>query len=239
MNDRCDAPPARCLAVWLTVTAGVAGAGWLLTPDLVGLAHAAGAGGLASQPFTRLLEWSCALAAALATSWLWLVTGVVALHAARGARAEPLRGVPTPVRRLLLTACGVALTGGLTSTALASPSLATPGALHRDRTGATAAALLQGLPLPDRPTGGLPGGGRITSATAHPPGPARVGGQVTVRVGDSLWRIAERTLPPDSSDAAVEACWQRIYALNRAVIGSDPDLVRPGTTLRLPRPLNR
>ena len=48
-----------------------------------------------------------------------------------------------------------------------------------------------------------------------------------MKVGDSLWRIAARSLPPGTDDAEIERTWQRWYAANRAVIGDDPALLHP------------
>lgn len=54
-----------------------------------------------------------------------------------------------------------------------------------------------------------------------------------VRPGDTLWSIAERRMP-GAAPTEIDAGWRRIHRANRAVIGSDPDLIIPGTTLRLP-----
>ncbi len=213
MNDRSGSSALRCLAVWLAVTAASAGLAWFLLPDLVDAQRAASSADLAAQPFERLLEWWCATVALAGAGWLWLASTLVTLEARRG-RVGPVPGVPAPLRRLLLLACGVALGGGL-----ASPALATPGALHQDHTGTAAAALVQGLPLPDRATGALPGGARITRPGR--PVPAAV---VLVRPGDTLWDLAGQS-----------PAWHRIYELNRDRIGPDPDLIRPGQRLRLPR----
>lgn len=54
-----------------------------------------------------------------------------------------------------------------------------------------------------------------------------------VRSGDSLWTIAARHL--QSSDSTkIAAEWHRIYNLNKSAIGTNPDLIYPGTTLTLP-----
>lgn len=53
-----------------------------------------------------------------------------------------------------------------------------------------------------------------------------------VRPGDSLWSIAERHMP-GAEPTEIDAGWRRIHRANRAVIGPDPDLIIPGTTLRL------
>ncbi|MSY84677.1 MAG: LysM peptidoglycan-binding domain-containing protein [Actinobacteria bacterium] len=63
--------------------------------------------------------------------------------------------------------------------------------------------------------------------------------QVTVRPGDSLWRIAETTLREmglPAGEADVAAYWPRIHDANRALVGPDPHLVRPGVPLVLPAP---
>lgn len=73
----------------------------------------------------------------------------------------------------------------------------------------SAVSAVAGLPLPERP-----------EAPAEQVRPV-----VTVRPGDSLWSIA-----------AEHGCtWTALYAANRAVVGTDPDLIRPGAVLRLPR----
>lgn len=54
-----------------------------------------------------------------------------------------------------------------------------------------------------------------------------------VRSGDSLWTIAARHLQ-SSDPTKISAEWHRIYNLNKSVIGINPDLIYPGTTLTLP-----
>ena len=215
MSERVAGARLRCFAVWLGATAVLGALACLLLPDLAAAHQALAPAGLAGQPFERLLEWLCAGVAAVGAAWLWLVTTLVTLEAARGGATRPVRGVPAPLRRLVLAACGVALTGGL-----ATPALATPGELHEDHAGAVHASLVQGLPLPDRAIGALPGGGRMSR-----PGPAPSVPVVVVRVGDTLWDLAGES-----------PAWHRIYELNRDVIGPDPDLIRPGQRLRLTRP---
>ncbi|GAA2146059.1 LysM peptidoglycan-binding domain-containing protein [Nocardioides koreensis] len=205
----------RCLAVWLGATAVLGALACLLLPDVVAAHHAVTGRGVTGQPFERLLEWSCAGVAAVGASWLWILTTLVTVEAARGEGRRPVRGVPAPLRRLVLAACGVALTGGL-----AAPALATPGEMHQDHAGAVSVSPVQGLPLPDRATGAVPGGGRMSR-----PGPAPSTPLMVVRVGDTLWDLAGES-----------PAWHRIYELNRDVIGPDPDLIRPGQRLRLPRP---
>lgn len=57
---------------------------------------------------------------------------------------------------------------------------------------------------------------------------------VVVLRGDSLWAIAARQLPTGSSAARIDAAWRRVYALNRAVVGADPNVLQPGQILHVP-----
>jgi hypothetical protein len=89
---------------------------------------------------------------------------------------------------------------------------------------------LIGLPLPDR----------VATTVGHqqvaPPTRlvARVPPRsIEVRPGDSLWSIAEQTLGPGASDAAVDAAWRAVAAANHRIL-DDPDLIFPGTELALP-----
>ncbi|HEU4811491.1 MAG TPA: hypothetical protein VFT00_05080 [Nocardioides sp.] len=210
MNDDGRATLPRCAAVWLTTTAGALALGAWLLPDL-GDAHRALTGsGLPGPSFDRLLLWLFAAAALAAAGWLWTVTTVVTLEAALGRSPDPAggRGIPVGLRRLVLTACGVAVIGGLSA-----PALATPGKLHQDEASTAARTRVHGLPLP---------------ATAAPD---RV---VVVRPGDTLWGLARRQLPRAADDAAVAARCRLIYELNRDLIGDDPDLIHPALRLRLP-----
>lgn len=60
------------------------------------------------------------------------------------------------------------------------------------------------------------------------------GASVVVHRGDSLWSIVERDLGPDANASQVAATWPAWYAANRDRIGSDPDILLPGTTLHRP-----
>jgi nucleoid-associated protein YgaU len=59
-----------------------------------------------------------------------------------------------------------------------------------------------------------------------------------VRTGDSLWRIAERTLSDRGNGAVTSAdialFWPVIYGANRALIGDDPNLIFSGQTIQIP-----
>lgn len=236
MNDKNSAPRGRCLAVAAAATAGLASLVTALRPELAAGREALLTGRLAATPFTDLLEWWCATCALAAGVWLWC--GTVALVASLGrpgarrpGRALPV-ALPRVVRRAVLLACGAAACAGL-----AAPAQAATGH-HTEPDAAATAPLLDGLPLPDRPTGRGP---RHPSVAARPapaalPAPAHRVASVVVRPGDTLWSVAQHALPGPSGDAAVAHRWQRVYALNRGVVGPDPDLIRPGQRLRLPPP---
>lgn len=54
-----------------------------------------------------------------------------------------------------------------------------------------------------------------------------------VQPGDTLWEIAAAVLGTDSP-RRVARYWPRVHRSNRAVIGPDPNLIRPGQVLELP-----
>ncbi|MBI0293492.1 LysM peptidoglycan-binding domain-containing protein, partial [Streptomyces sp. PRKS01-29] len=65
-------------------------------------------------------------------------------------------------------------------------------------------------------------------AVPEPPAKAQPrAGSYTVVRGDTLSRIADTE--------RVAGGWERLYAINRQVIGADPDLIRPGQRLTLGR----
>jgi len=195
-----SSPPVsltRCLAVTAVATLGAA----LLVTWLLPIALESDV-----DDFDAALVRLCAGLALPAAGWLWLATMVTVLGALRGQSRYGV-GVPAPLRRAVLAACGIALTGGL---AVAGPAHATPGRPHEDRVAGP--VVLAGLPLPER---------------------AAAPATVAVAPGDTLWAIAARGLGPDASPAEIDARWRRLYDLNRAVIGPDPDLIRPAQRLEV------
>lgn len=78
----------------------------------------------------------------------------------------------------------------------------------------------------DEPIPAYPVGGRTPTVS---------GDRYLVRSGDSLWSIAQRLAGLHASDARVAALVSRLWRLNASAIRTgDPDLLRPGTNLRLP-----
>lgn len=207
----------RAVLLWVAVTAVGAVLARLAADTLTSTTRLGMTGGAAAldRSFDQLLGAAGALALAAACGWGWVATTVVVARVAARPDATQTRtaGVPRWLQRLLLTACGAALAGGL-----ALPAHAEPGAVGTGSPGAPAVGALAGLPLPER-------------ATASPP-PHAVH---VVRRGDSLWAIAEARLPGDATDAEIIAAWRAVHHANRAVVGADPDLIHPAQRLRLPR----
>jgi nucleoid-associated protein YgaU len=174
----------------------------------------------------------CALAGCL--GWALLIVAAAVLEAASGGRLRVLRltGCPPVWRRrllrllvpLLAPAVGAGLWAG-------TPAGASPDPVGGSGSGslpASPAGQLDGLPLPELPTG------PTRSATLHGQSHPGVPGSVVVRRGDTLWAIAAHTLPPGADQQRVARRCAELYRLNRAVVGGDPDLIRPGQRLVLP-----
>ncbi len=214
----------RCLLVWSVASLGLSLIVLATGARTGAIVSALADGRLARTPLDVALTDLAADVLVGCATWLWLVTTVVVVEAARGVAGgeRARRGVPACVRRIVLGACGVALVGGL-----AQPSYALSPQTHRahsDRADRPRPPRgLAGLPVPDR-------------AVAPRPGrrPAPSPETVLVAPGDTLWAIAAHGLPAHSPDARIAVRWHAIYAANRSLIGPDPDLIVPGQRLLLP-----
>ncbi|KQZ75038.1 LysM peptidoglycan-binding domain-containing protein [Nocardioides sp. Root151] len=212
------APLSRCLLVWAGVSLVCLAALVALLPDLRRCGVLLDAGALADAPFDRALALLAVVALTGSAVWWWAVTSLAVLEAATAVR---VRGCPPAMRRVVLLACGVTLASGL------SPAVADQSAGLPPRPADPGHSVLAGLQLPDRSPGVV-----TRPATA---GATSAPGAVRVRAGDSLWSIAEGSLGHDADDASIDARWRQIWQANREVVGADPDLIHPGTRLRLPR----
>ncbi|WP_427130186.1 LysM peptidoglycan-binding domain-containing protein [Pseudarthrobacter sp. S9] len=76
--------------------------------------------------------------------------------------------------------------------------------------------------------------GPLTARQLRTQDPPTAPAEVTVRAGDSLWSLAAAALGPFASDVDIAKEWPRLYQTNRAVIGDNPHLLRPGQVLLLP-----
>ena len=74
----------------------------------------------------------------------------------------------------------------------------------------------------------------VPPAVAPPAAPGAVRPPYIVQRGDCLWSIAARLLGPGADARSIDAGWRQIYAINRAAIGENPNLIHIGLTLELP-----
>lgn len=210
------APLPRCVAVWLGACLVAVVLLTVLQPTLAGLSTFRSPSDLAGLPYEEALVLVAGLLLSACIIWWWFVTTVAVVEAATAVR---LVGCPDVVRRAVLVACGLGLATGMT------PSIAdtTAGSPPSHSTGP---ASLAGLQVPDRSPARI---------RMHPTQPQRQGDSTVLVVpGDSLWAIAEARLPTDATNADIDAFWRAIWQANRRVVGDDPDLIHPGTELRVP-----
>jgi hypothetical protein len=200
------APLVRCLTVWLLTTTAQLVLLLGLGPELHAARGLADPAQRAGIPFDALLTTVAAVVLTACALWFWAVTTLVVGQAMTG-RLQSVRGCPDGVRRLVLAACGLALV------ATAAPAAADSSAGRPPEPDDRHA--VSGLPLPDR--------------AAIGPGVVHL-----VRSGDTLWGIAADSLPGSATNADIDRLWRDIWAANRTLIGPDPDLIHPGTTLHLP-----
>lgn len=216
--------PVRTLLVLVATAAAALPLSFLTLPPLASVASTLGP--TSGHPPTLEQSMAALCAGALVGCYAIWVLGVLltVLDAVlSGASREAVRRVPCPrlARVLAVSVLGASL-------AVSSPASADPA--HDTRRTAPAGAgttqVLAGLPLPDRVATGPADPARTVAAPA-----AHRLHQVSP--GDTLWAVAGRALPPDAPDAAVDRAWRRIAAANRDVV-DDPDLIFPGTVLRVP-----
>jgi hypothetical protein len=181
------------------------------------------------------------LGALLAWCWL-LLCAVVALGDVLNSRNGQASRSAGPLRPLLLRSLlGVACVGAGTVTA---PAHADDVLGQPTRVVSGAAVDVEGLLLPERLTDRGPRPVPDVARTVPPP-PTRSTAPpderwCTVRSGDSLWGLAEQLLEEGGGAATagdVDRAWRLLHRANRAALGGDPDLIRPGTVLRVPASL--
>lgn len=183
------------------------------------------------------LSWSgrSLVALSLASTWLLAPDAASYLSTLHGAEFPDVLLAAGALTQLgisvwILATCGLAVAGGSTRLIrLTTPALLRQ-ALFVGAAGVLAVApahaepqhSLDGLLLPDRPT--------TTARVA----PAHDTGSIYVRPGDTLWAIAERSLPAGASVADIATATAQWHAANRAVIGPHPDVIFPGQKLTPP-----
>jgi hypothetical protein len=174
--------------------------------------------------------------------YLVFAAAVASLNRAGGAGARAAAAFRPLVHPSLRRLLGLAVSAGLAGAAWPAGALASPTA----PVAATCPAALPPLDWPgiERATVnfavgdcGVPGSAR--PAAPRSPAPP-VADPVLVHAGDTLWSIAAAHLPPQRrTSAAIAAEWPRWWQANRGVIGTDPDLIRPGERLVPPHDFRR
>ena len=157
----------------------------------------------------------------------------------RWAWSEQVPAGPSPIaRRLVAGALGAGLCSAIGLPAQAADEWdpgwqqatavsITAGATAEAPTDATTSAANAHLPN----TATVPASSGVPGVADHLPSRQP---DVVVRAGDSLWQIAQEHLAPAASPAQIAAAWPDWYAANRAVVGADPNLIRPGQVLARP-----
>lgn len=206
-----------------------------------------------TSPEGALLALALIASTALA-GWLSVVLAVVVGDLARGCRGGVPESRSTSRTVRWTSAALLTITATPSPAALAGPPEPSWTSVSAEADAATgsSAAPEPGPPpephlLPDGSPVPLPG---WTPTPTPPPvtPPSTVGlvsvvprevppDHVVVRAGDTLWSIAARRLGPSATVQDVAEEWPRWYAVNRAVIGPDPDLILPGQELSIPGPV--
>jgi hypothetical protein len=211
-----------------------AGVGWFCV--IAGLQFASAAPGAIGQ----VCEAACGrLSPAILRRFVEAVVGISILAGpltAGSALAVPAVKVPA---------------ASATPSASATPTPSASGAGHwmseldRPTSPTTAAPGVRLSVLLDRPANPYVAPAPRATAAVTPAGPAALiagsphrdtdradaGRGYIVHRGDALWDIAARHLGPSATAADVAREWPRWYEANRAVIGSNPSLIRPGELL--------
>jgi nucleoid-associated protein YgaU len=169
---------------------------------------------------------------------LWLALGLIVTAASllpgrlgRLGSAAAHRLTPVALRRLVAAATSTSILLS-PATALATPSGG----------GSPAPAAATSIPAVGWPTDPGPASHPVpvppASPSAQPDAERATGpdnaGLLRVGAGDSLWSIAAHRLGPTATRAQIQREWPRWYTANRPLIGPDPNLIRPGTSLRIP-----
>lgn len=169
----------------------------------------------------------------VAALWLCLGTSaaVLSLTPGRVGQVADLLAryaLPSALRRVVIAVAGASILLAPVS-AFAAPANTAPGNTAAPSWPTDGSAT--SVSAPSWPTDGAT---PDTAQRGHRTTTRAPDSAVTVRSGDSLWAIAGRQLGDSARPAQIAAVWPRWYATNRATVGADPNLLRPGMRLHAP-----
>lgn len=193
--------------------------------------------------------WIVAVRWALVAALLWAVTSCAS--AARQLRDQnsrrPSAGAAGRLVAVLLVVAGWTMNGSAHAAPAAVPTAVPTGLPTVTRTVVPADPLLGFTPAPSAASADcapspdwLPSRPPATAPANRDPllmSCSRASGEpatVVVRRGDTLWSIVTRHLGPDADPGSVAAAIPTWHAINRAIIGDDPDLILVGQVLTVP-----
>lgn len=236
----------QTLRIWLrgvlstACAAGAALATWCLTGgpirELVATARSRRSASLGwtLEHLVEDLASALLLGAVLAMATTFAIAVLETVTRDRSPRVSAACAALTPriCLRLAAACCGLGLAGPLVFGSAATAGAIGSASCHPPC--GEAGLGVVGLALPDLPDGAWRPAMSDGASVDRGPQVETMGRQIVVRDGDSLWRIAERRLPADSSLGQVAALVERLYALNHRAIGEDPNLIFPEMTLLAP-----
>ncbi|TCN44320.1 LysM domain-containing protein [Kribbella orskensis] len=207
-----------------------------VTPLTIGVAHATPGDGNHQRPWTSVEPGSTIQLTGAPTDWrateppstlrLTTIRPAQQSPSAHPHSAAPGEGL-TGRTSVPEVPSGLSLTG---DSANPTGRSATLPAVPADRGSARTSGPDQ-VAVPDRPTSGA-----ATRYTDLKTGQQVQPASHVVQPGESLWSIAAAELGPAATDEAIATRWPQWYAVNRQLIGPDPDLIHPGQVLRTPAP---
>ncbi|WP_347107884.1 LysM domain-containing protein [Paenarthrobacter sp. S56] len=215
---------------------------------LAGRLIAGGAPGMADPTqafaFERLVGISCSVLGLAVVAWwlLSLATAFIAALLQRSGRSKEAaivsKGSPAFMLRLVLALLSINLLSASGAYGETVPEPAWHSSAPRTSTAAqpqwkaTPRTILPGWkPSAPAPELGLLG----RKPDRQSPSDLALEAEV-VAPGDTLWSIAARRSGPLADDVDVALNWPKWYAANKAVIGDDPSVLRPGQVLQPPPP---
>ncbi|WP_422933689.1 LysM peptidoglycan-binding domain-containing protein [Sinomonas sp. P47F7] len=229
-----DANPTESIDALLGLAASTAGlvvvGGWLAAMSLAAAAALLDAAGRHGPA-----RWAAAVTPAFMRRLAFGVLGASLLagptaHASSGDLDPAWRPSPAATAQPTFAPIQPGAFGAATeSGASGTPTQSLPTARADSTPPARAAPDHAWTPPQPVPLDNAPSGGPLVRPELRVEASGR--GAVEVRPGDTLWSIAARHLGPNASVSDVANAWPRWFESNRAAIGDDPDLIRPGLLL--------